>query len=83
MDPKCSNRCPCESEAVGELAQGKERGNVTTEADPGVMRPCYDWQGMPTANRKGKRQRMDSPLESLQGCGPAHTFISDVWPPAL
>lgn len=67
MHPKSNNICPLKSEAEGNLMQWWGRGNVSTEAETGMVwpQPRNDY-----TNRSWERQRMDSPLEFLRRTWP-------------
>ena len=59
-------------------------GCVKMEEEMGVMQPqAKEPWGLLAAASSWERDGADSPSEPPEGTNPAHTFISDLWPPGL
>lgn len=79
MGPKCHHMYPYEKEAKGTLGTGSQKCRQREDRD-------RDWrdvdtsQGTAAAGRARRDSFSPGPLEEP---GPAHTLISDFWPPEL
>lgn len=69
MDPKCSYMCSYESEPEGDLTTDRHRRRWYADGGGG-WKDMTTNQGMPTATRRWKRLRTESPLESPEGACP-------------
>lgn len=65
---RCGRRVPSDTQGGGRVMREAGTGVVVTSPGP------------PPAAQEARRGRKDPPPQ-LRECGPAHTLISDVWPP--
>lgn len=66
----------CKDEAKRDLTDNRREGNMTTEAEIGVVRPQIQECGRPPEAGTG-------PSVAFTGCSPADTLILNFWPSDL